>query len=70
MKIKQLSLIEETESHCIFEIVYKSFFREIKRKAIKKKTDNYPRWLDTNELIINYEGIHAWLSTDKKDFKV
>lgn len=70
MEVKSLSLIEETESHYIFEVEYSYCFNLFcrKRKAQKEKTDKYPRWLDTNRLIVDYEGIQAWLSTDKKDF--
>ncbi len=69
MKITKLKLIEETKTYYIFEIFFKSFFGEIKnRTAFKKKTETYPKWMDTDELIISNEGIEAWLSTDKTDF--
>lgn len=68
MKITKLSLIEETETHYIFSVFFKSFFGEKNRTAIKDKKKSYPRWMDTNELITENENIDAWLSTDKKDF--
>lgn len=68
MKIKKLSLIEETEIYYIFEITYTSFFsREIRRKALKQKNLTLPHWVDNGNIIFNYEGINAWLSTNKKD---
>jgi hypothetical protein len=69
MRIKKLKLITETDTYYIFEITYKSFFgAEKNRTAIKNKWESYPKWMDTDELIISNEGINAWLSTDKKDF--
>jgi len=69
MKITKLSLIEETETHYIFTVSFKSFFSaEKERTAIKHKSRTYPRWMDTNDLILENESIDAWLSTDKKDF--
>jgi len=69
MKITKLSLIEETETHYIFTVSFKSFFGAKKnRTAIKDKSRPHPRWMDTNDLILENESIDAWLSTDKKDF--
>lgn len=80
MKITKLSLIEETNECYIFSVSFKSFFGtsfkgfacEKTRKATKTKNKlvDFSRWMDTGELIYNYTAIDAWLSTDKKDFKI
>jgi hypothetical protein len=72
MRITKLSLIDETEKYYIFSVSFKSFFGEKTKKASKTKNNivNFSRWMDTGELIYNDSAINAWLTTDKKDFKI
>lgn len=71
MKLRKLKLITETDTHYIFEVSYVTGFlipTKNLRIAIKDKTETYPRWMDTSRIIIDHEGIDAWLSTDKEEF--